>query len=553
MATKFSPEDRAKEGISLNAMFGADRETLREAWDDLQGQVSRQPALISELQSKFQSELWSIWFGGSEVEPPEDGRFRDVAWRDNPFYRRIAQAYAVWSELLDEWLERSDLEGIEQQRAAFLIEAAKDAFAPVNLPIAPEALRAALDTRGQSVVNGLQNLWSDLQSNHGYPAVADREAFEIGKDVANTPGQVVFKNELLELIQYEPTTEKVRKRPVLYVFSQVNRFYLGDLTEERSLFRKLLNEGLQVFAVSWKNPTREQADWSLETYAEGVIEAISVIREVASVKKVDLMGLCAGGITAAAAAGALKARGDDWIKSLSLFVTILDNQPGDSDFSLFATDESVAAQKLRVRAQGMMSERDVLEMFAMLRLDDNVFSFVRSNYLRGEAPLAHPLLFWSMDYTRVPAEMQCDLIDLGHRNDLAQGRYRALGQTVDLSRIDYPVYIAAGSTDHITPWPACYRSVHLFGGDSTFVLSNQAHTQTISAKPNPHLKYWMADELLDTSEEWLATAHETAGDWRDHWVRWLKSHSKLVKAPKALGSTGYPPIMPAPGEYVLES
>ena len=546
-------DERLKEGISLNTLFGADRKTLTDAWWSLGENMRGQPRLLVELQHQLQQKLFEIWFSDSDVPVPDDPRFADPEWRENPFFKRLAQAYSAWSEVLDTWLESSDLPGIERQRAAFLIDAAKDAFAPVNSPITPEAIRAAVESRGESLLKGLQNFASDLQHNHGYPSVADRQAFVVGQDVANTPGKVVFRNDIFELIQYQPTTRKVRKRPVLYVFSQVNRFYLGDLTSDRSLFRHLLDEGIQVFAVSWKNPGKEQANWSLATYADAVIEAIKVTRSITRMRKVDLMGLCAGGITAAAAAGVLAARGADWVKSLSLFVTILDNQPGDSDFSLFATDLSVEAQKARVRAQGIMSERDVLEMFAMLRLDENVFSFVRSNYFRGEPPLAHPLLYWSMDYTRVPAEMQCDLIDLGHRNALAEGKFQALGETVDLSAIDYPVYISAGSKDHITPWPGCYRSVHLFGGEVTFVLSNQAHTQTISAKPNRHLRYWLGETLADESDTWLTGADEHDGDWRQHWIKWLHSHSKKKDAPETLGSRRYPTLGDAPGQYVLES
>ena len=348
-------------------------------------------------------------------------------------------------------------------------------------------------------------------------------------------------------------TTKVHKRPVLYVFSQVNRFYLGDLTADRSLFRQLLEAGIQVFAISWKNPLPEHAHWSLEHYAAGVIRAIKVMRSITRVKRIDLMGLCAGGLTAVVAAGVLAARGDDWIKSLSLFVSILDNQPGDSDFTLFVTDETVAAQKARVRAQGMMRERDILEMFALLRLDESIFSFVRSNYFRGEAPLAHPLLFWSMDYTRVPAEMQCDFIDLAHGNGLARGKYTALGETINLRQIDCPVYIMAGTTDHITPWRGCYRSVHLFGGPVDFVLTNQNHTQTISAAAgNPKLRYWQNPDHPADAATWLAAAQPRQGDWRQHWISWLQGRSKRVSAPETAGNKRFPAIADAPGAYVLE-
>lgn len=550
-----NPNDRAErlEGVALSGMLGADAQSISKAWQQFAANVAAQPDLGLQSQMKFHAELAGIWFGDADMELPDDPRFEDDEWRTNPVFRRMRQSYVAWSRSLDDWLAGSDLQGLERQRAQFLLDAAKEVYAPVNSPFTPETIKKAAETGGQSLLKGIQHYFDDLQHNHGYPAVADRKAFELGKHVAATPGKVIFRNELFELIQYQPSTEKVHKRPLLYVFSQVNRFYLGDLTPERSLFKQLVDRGIQVFAISWKNPTAEHAHWTLDTYAEGVIKAIAVTRSITRQRKVDLIGLCAGGTVTAAAAGALQARGDDWINSLSLFVSILDNRPGESDFSLFVTDQSIESQKQKLRAQGTMLERDVLEMFAMLRLDENVFSFMRSNYFRGEDPIAHPLLFWSMDPTRVPAEVQCDFIELSHKNKLANNDLVVLGRRINLSRITYPVYVMAGSTDHITPWHACYRSVHLFGGEVQFVLTKQNHTQTISAHPdNPHLKYWLNDDLPEDPELWLAEARETTGNWRDHWVAWLQSHSDLKPAPAQLGNKTYAPITDAPGLYVRE-
>lgn len=420
-AADHDPLPDTAEGVALSGLLSVDAESMARAWGEFASHMNTRPDLGWRLQMQYQAELARIWLSEGEDDGATDPRFANAAWRDDPMFSRLRQSYFAWTRTLDAWLEESGLTGIDRQRAAFLLETAKETFAPVNSPFTPETIERAIETRGDSLLRGLSNFMQDQVHNHGYPAIADRAAFTVGKDVAPTAGAVVYRDALFELIQYTPRTRKVQRRPLLYVFSQVNRFYLGDLTEDRSLFRQLLDGGIQVFAVSWRNPTASQAGWSLATYAEGVIRAIAVCRSIAGVKQVDLMGLCAGGLTAAAAAGLLRARRKRWIGSLSLFVSILDNQPGDSGFTLFVTDDTVAAQKRRVRAQGMMLERDVLEMFAMLRLDESVFSFVRSNYFRGEAPLSHPLLFWSMDYTRVPAEMQCDFIDLAHGNALARG------------------------------------------------------------------------------------------------------------------------------------
>lgn len=544
------------EGIAASSAFGVDARSMVDAWGSIVEEASTQPRALLESGRKLSTDLGQIWFGDSDIAPDaDDSRFKDEAWQENPFYRRVGQSYAAWSQAMDDWLDSSGLEGIDRDRANFVMNTAKDLLAPMNTFAGnPEALKKLRETGGNSLLQGIRNFFDDLQHNHGYPAVADRHAFVVGKDVAMTPGAVVYRNELLEIIQYQPTTEQVSPIPLLYVFSQVNRFYLGDLAEDRSLFQRLLNDGIPVFAISWRNPQKEHSDWNIDTYADGVIDSIRVVRKITKQKKVHLMGLCAGGLVAAAAAGVLQARESKWVKSLSLFVNVLDSRPGESEFGLFVTERSVEAQKVAVRSRGIFSERDVFEMFAMLRIEDSVMSFFRSNYLLGDAPAKHPLLFWSMDYTRVPAEMQCDFLDLGQYNRLAKKEMIVLGKRVNLSKIKYPVYIMAGTTDHITPWKACYRSTQLFAGDTTFVLTNQNHTQTISSRiDNRRLKYWVTDELPEDPEEALNSAVESEGPWTNHWIEWLNDQAdERINARHRLGSKKFPVLGDAPGAYVLE-
>ena len=560
MAERFRrAEDIAEhtEGAAMAGAFGVDGRAILDTWGTILGEAGGQPAAVLQAVRRFTGDLKRIWLedAGEEIER-RDGRFADAAWRESPMFRRLGQSYQAWSRSLDTWLEHSALTGMDRERARFVLSAAKDVLAPVNtLPGNPEALRALVSSRGRSLLNGLRNFADDLQHNHGYPAVADRQAFQVGRDVAASEGAVIYRNELFELIQYRPKTPSVLSTPLLYVFSQVNRFYLGDLTPDRSLFQRLLEAGIPVFAISWRNPTETHRNWNLDTYADGIIQAIRVMRLVTGRGRVHLIGVCAGGLAAAVAAGVLKGRGTDWIDALSLFINVLDYRPDDSDFGLFVSERSVAAQKALVRARGVFRERDVFEMFALLRLEENVMSFFRSNYLLGKEPLKHPLLFWSMDYTRVPAEMQCDLLDLSQQNRLAKKELRVLGQRVDLSRIDYPVYLMAGSTDHITPWKACYRSTQLFGSDVTFVLTNQNHTQTISGRMDNHrLRYWVAHELPEDPDAAMAGAVAHKGSWTFHWVDWLRARdSHCMPAPVALGSEEFPPLMAAPGRYVVES
>ncbi len=543
------------EGVAASNAFGVDSKAIMDAWGMVLNQATTQPRAVFEAGRKFAVAMTSIWLGSSDVDPGEaDARFTDEAWSENPLFRRIGQSYLAWSNSLDDWLAASGLEGIEHDRARFVLSAAKDVLAPVNTLVGnPAALKKLRETQGASLVNGMRNVFDDIRHNHGYPAVADRGAFTVGVDVAATEGAVVFRNDLFELIQYQPKTAEVSLIPLLYVFSQVNRFYLGDLTPDRSLFQRLLDAGIPVFAISWRNPEKAHSQWNLDTYADGVIEAIRVMRKVTKQGKIHLMGLCAGGLVTAAAAGVMQARGDDWVDTLSLFVNVLDFRPGDSEFGLFVTERSVEAQKSSVRSRGLFSERDVFEMFAMLRIEENVMSFFRANYLLGEDPPKHPLLFWSMDYTRVPAEMQCTFLDLSQYNQLAKREMRILGKRVDLTQIDYPVYLMAGSTDHITPWRACYRSAQLFGGNVEFVLTNQNHTQTISSRmDNRHLKYFVASELPADPDAALKSATEYKGSWTNHWIEWLDARSEeKLSAPKRLGSKKFPVLGVAPGEYVL--
>lgn len=546
---------RQNEGVALNLALGVDREEVMQALQSLIGQLTEHPRIISSVWQNLSTELVAITMGLSSIDAAkEDSRFRDDAYTNNPFFKRIGQYYIAWCRAMDNWLEQIELQGMDDKRARFLLGIVKDMMAPVNsLYSNPQAMKALFDTRGQSLANGLKNFLDDLKNNHGYPAVADRDGFQIGKDVAASVGSVIYRDDVFELMQYEPVGGKVSERPFLYVFSQVNRFYLGDLTLDRSLFQELLAAGIRVFAISWRNPTVEQKDWNIDTYVNAVIKAIEVLGEITGQEQVNVMGLCAGGITTAAALGLLQARGIDSVHSHSLFVNILDNRPEDSDFGLFVSARSIEVQKSRVQAKGIFDEKDVFEMFAMLTPEESVMAFYRDNWLIGKPPPIHPLLFWSMDYTRVTAGLQCDYLDLAWENKLAKGDLRVAGKRINLSDIEYDTYIMAGSTDHITPWRGCYRTTQLFGGNVEFVLTNQNHTQTISNKPNPYVKYWIAPDVPEDPDEWISLADEVPGSWRVHWIAWLKERSgKEIDAITEMGSETNPVLDKAPGRYVLD-
>ncbi|MGA0840171.1 MAG: class II poly(R)-hydroxyalkanoic acid synthase, partial [Pseudomonadales bacterium] len=280
------------------AALGVDVRAIIDAWGAIVDEAVAQPKTVVKAAGALVGALKDIWLSGRDAPVNvADSRFSDPAWSDNPLFKRIGQSYQAWTDTLDDWLLDSGLQGMSRERARFVLSAAKDVMAPVNTLVGnPEALRRLVDSRGSSLVRGVKNFIDDVRHNHGYPAVADRHAFELGVDVAASAGSVVFRNDLFELIQYSPKTATVGAVPLLYVFSQVNRFYLGDLTPDRSLFQRLLDAGIQVFAVSWKNPTTAERDWNLDTYVGGVIEAVKVVREVSAQPKVHLIGVCAGGL-----------------------------------------------------------------------------------------------------------------------------------------------------------------------------------------------------------------------------------------------------------------
>jgi polyhydroxyalkanoate synthase len=546
--------DRKTQGVALNIAMGIDRDEIQQAILELLGQMTRHPRALAEVWTQLMTDSMAITLGFSTLDIMEDKRFSDPAWVENPFYKRIGQYYMAVGNAMDSWLEKSEIQDMNEKRTRFLMGLIKDLIAPVNnLYSNPTALKLPMDTKGDSLIKGMNNYLDDLRNNNGYPSVADRNSYVLGKDVATSKGAVVYRSELLEIIQYSPTQPQVHEIPFLFVFSQVNRFYLGDLTPDRSLCQELLSPGITVYAVSWRNPTVENRDWGLETYAEGVIRGIEVARTISGQDKVNVMGFCAGGIASSAAVGLLNAREDDWVNSHSLFANILDNHPEDSDFGLFVSERSIEAQKARVQQAGIFDEKDVFEMFAWLTPEESVMAFYRDNYLLGKNPPIHPLLFWSMDYTRVPAGLQCDFLDLAWENKLAKRDMMLAGRRIDLSNITYDTYIMAGSTDHITPWRGCYRSTRLFGGEVEFVLTNQNHTQTISNKPNKYMKYWRADQLPESPDDWVTDAEEYAGSWRIHWIEWLKHRSgDLVDADATLGNQECPPLDVAPGRYVFE-
>lgn len=515
-----------------------------------------QPKLTAKVVGGFGAELRRILGDQSDLAPqPRDKRFADAAWKDDPRYRKWLQSYLALEKSLGGWVNGQNLPEHSRARLEFMTSLVTDALAPSNFPWQPEALKRFRETRGHSALDGLHHLWSNIRHNHGLPAQVDKAPFKVGENIANTPGAVIFRNELVELIQYAPLNAQVREAPVLFIPPQINKFYIFDLAPGKSVVRSVLEAGFQAFIISWRNPGAEQADWGLAEYAAAIDQSISAICDLTGASKVNLVGACAGGITVAAYVAARSAARDLRVNSLTLVVSVLDVKAiGDTPLGLFATPRAIKAARRKSQKAGVLDGKAMAAAFSWLRPNDLIWNYWVNNVLLGNKPPAFDLLYWNNDSTCLPARLHGEFMDLFLDNAMANpGKLRLHGVPVDLSKVRCDSYLLGGTTDHITPWKACYRNTQLLGGKRTFVLSNAGHMQSILNPPgNKKSEFWTGGTLGADPEAWRKSAEHHPGSWWPHWHAWLHERSGALKeAPAVLGSTDYPELSPAPGTYVL--
>jgi polyhydroxyalkanoate synthase len=441
------------------------------------------------------------------------------------------------------------------ESARFVVNACTSALAPTNtLPGNPAALKRAFDTAGRSVARGTRNMLHDLVRNGGLPTQVDRSAFTVGEDLGITPGSVVFRSEIVEVIQYAPSTPRVRQRPLIIVPPPIGRFYFLDLRPGRSLVEYAVSRGLQVFMISWRNPTKEQADWNLDTYAGGVLEAVDAAREITGSPDVVTLGLCAGGQVMTTALNHLAATGDDRVAAAGYAVTLLDFSTR-APLGAFSGPRMLTLARRNSHRKGVISARDMGAMFTWMRPDDLIFNYLVSQWLMGEDPPAFDILAWNADGTNLPARLHEQFLDIFGTNAMARaGALKVLGTPLHLSRITMPTFVTGALTDHITPWQGCYRTTQLLSGPSTFVLSYSGHIQSLVNPPgNPKAHYWTGGEPGPDPQAWRASAERHTGTWWEPWSEWvLERAGDEVPAPRAQGSAAHPPLEPAPGSYVLD-
>ncbi|OLD83056.1 MAG: class II poly(R)-hydroxyalkanoic acid synthase [Chloroflexi bacterium 13_1_20CM_54_36] len=519
-------------------------------------QAIKQPPLLLKHYTNFMLEMGQVMTGQSTVEPDaKDKRFTDEAWKTNPFYHLYLQSYLTWEQSLNAFIDDADLDKKDADRARFVLSLFTDTVAPTNTLLGnPAAMKKMYETGGASLVKGLTHMLEDLANNGGMPSQVNMKAFQVGKDLGISPGAVVFKNEVLELIQYQPTTPQVYSRPLLIVPPQVNKFYVMDLSPGKSIIRYLVGSGQQVFAISWRNPTPQQREWGFEAYDRAILEAIEAVRAITANPDVNISGSCLGGMTLATLLGHLAARGDQRIHAVTFLVTVLDTNV-ESTMGLFATRETIAAAREASRVRGVVEGQEMARVFAWLRPNDLIWNYWVNNYLVGKDPAAFDVLYWNNDTTRLPAKLHGDLLDLYETNAFTHaGALEVLGTPIDLSQVTNDAYIVAGITDHITPWQGCYATTQLLGGKVTFILSNSGHIQALLNPPgNPKASYFVNERYPADPGQWQAGAQKRAGSWWEDWRDWLGQRSGEKKpAPRELGSAQYQPGTPAPGSYVFE-
>jgi polyhydroxyalkanoate synthase len=523
-------------------------------------------AKLAALQARYFQQHAALWqstlaresgLEAAPVAPPEHGdrRFASVEWQKNPWFDYLRQSYLINSRFLIGWVEALEAEPLAKERLRFITRQFADAMSPANFTATnPEALKLALETQGESLTRGVRQLIED--AHKGHISTTDESAFEVGKNLAVTEGAVVFENELMQLIQYQPLTPTVFKRPLVMVPPCINKYYILDLQPENSFARYAVEQGHVVFMVSWRNITGELGSLTWDDYIErGVLKALEVARAIAGAEKVNALGFCVGGTMLGTALAVTAAKDEARVESATFLASMLDFCD-TGEIGLFIDEASVALREASIGKGGVMPGRDLALVFSALRANELVWSYVVNNYLMGRPPEAFDLLHWNADSTNLPGPMYCWYVRNTYlENNLREpGKVSVLGVPVDLGKVTLPSYVLATREDHIVPWRTAYRTTQLLRGDMRFVLGASGHVAGIVNPASKNKRsYWTGGQPTGDPESWLAAATEKPGSWWSDWSAWLERFGgERVKARAHLGNAKYKPIEPAPGRYVKD-
>lgn len=505
------------------------------------------------------SKVWMDSFlaaGKSDIEPSKDARFRDESWNEGAF-AFLRQSYELTAKSMADMADKAGLPEKEQQKLSFYTRTLTAALAPSNFALTnPEVLALARETNGANLLDGFANLVEDLRK--GYLTTTDETAFEVGGNLGTTSGSVIYRNELIELIQYDPMTPNVRKKPILVVPPCVNKFYIFDLNEKKSMVRYLLEQGQTVFMISWRNAGPETMGYGWDEYIEkGVYQAIEVTSEITESDKVELMSWCNGGTLLLASLAAMTEQQSAKVGSATFLSSMIDfsDQGG---VEVFIDQQQIDGYKTRLKSTGVVPGRDIANAMSMLHVNESIWNFVVSNYLKGKSPAPFDILFWNADTSNLPEKWYSYYVEeMYHANKLKEpGALTLLGRPVNTHNINVPCYFVAATGDHIVPWMSSHGACDLVSGPSEFVLTTGGHVSgTVINHPVRNRKYFLTDgPKAVTAEEWQENATKTEGSWWPHWLNWIEtvSGSETLPAPKKRGSKTYKPLAAAPGTYVLE-
>jgi polyhydroxyalkanoate synthase len=503
--------------------------------------------------ANYASQLASIVTGGSPIQPEKgDRRFADPAFADHPIYRRIMQAYLALCAEVDAAVSEADLQWKDMELLQFVAEMVTSSLAPTNLLLGnPAALKRAFETGGASLVLGLRNYLHDVRFNGGMPSQTKQGALRVGEDLAVTPGAVVYRDTVCEVLQYTPTTAHVRQRPVLMVPPQIGKYYFMDLARNRSFVEYAVSRGITMFVISWRNPGPEDREYNLDVYASTVLRVMDVVCEITGSAELNTLGLCAGGILTSIVLAYLAEAGDGRVHAAAFAVTLLDfAEP--SPIGMFNLPVLIKQARGRSSRKGVLDARSLAMVFNWLRPNDLIWNYWVNNYLLGRDPAVFDILAWSNDGTALPSALHHQFLKILNLNLLARGQLHVLGTQIDLSKIDIDVYATGALTDHLTPWKGCYRTTQLMSGDTTFVLSYSGHIASLVNPPgNAKAHYYIGDDPGPDPDAWRAKAREVRGTWWEHWADWIIARSgPEVPAPTMVGCDSFPSLEPAPGSYV---
>ena len=540
--------------------------TVGEIWKSMSGLNLPLPA-VTRLQADYLKQATELWNqnlkqGDAKPAAPGDKRFAAQDWMSNPASAYIAQMYLLNARTLMQMAESVEGDAKTKQRIRFAVQQWVDAASPSNyLALNPEAQRKALETKGESIGQGLRHLWNDIQQGH--LSQTDESVFEVGRNVATTEGAVVFENELFQLIEYKPLTAKVFERPMLFVPPCINKYYILDLQPDNSLIRYTVEQGHRLFVVSWRNGDESIAQYTWDQYIEeAAIRAIREVQDITGSEQIDTLGFCVGGTILSTALAVLAARGEQPAASVTLLTTLLDfSNTGVLDLFIDETMVQMREMTLGPASPGggsLLKGQELASTFSFLRPNDLVWNYVVGNYLKGETPPPFDLLYWNSDSTNLPGPMYCWYLRNTYlENNLVKpGKAVVCGVPVDLRKIDVPTYVYASREDHIVPWEGAYRNTQALSGKVRFVMGASGHIAGVINPPSANKRsHWIGKTATLPAEagDWLAKATEHPGSWWTDWSGWLATHAgKRIAAPKSPGNRQYKPIEPAPGRYVKQ-